>query len=75
MELFCCIFENNQFYHDKLLKYFIVYSDDFFWKTFDWFQNNFYHFDPLNTALFDLNRYYKSARVNEYQNYKLNMLK
>lgn len=33
-------------------------NDDDFWEVYDWFQQRFLESDPLNSGLFDLNRYY-----------------
>ena len=52
-------FENNEKYIDKIRKYTISRSDKEFWSYFDWFQNEFYKSDPVNSGLYDLNRYYK----------------
>jgi hypothetical protein len=51
-------FDNSDEYIKKLLKYFISRSDKRFWNTYDWFQNNFNKREPINSGLFDLNRYY-----------------
>ncbi len=45
-------------YKLKFKKYFVSRDDPNFWKTFDWFQNDFNESDPLNAGLLDLNRYY-----------------
>ena len=52
-------FDGSEVYKDKLAKYFIGRDDKEFWTHFDWFQNHFNKFDPLNAGLYDLNRYYK----------------
>jgi hypothetical protein len=54
-------YENNDFYNNKIKKYFISRSNENFWETFDWFQNNFDEQEPLESGLYDLNRYYKRA--------------
>jgi hypothetical protein len=51
-------FDNSDEYIKKLLKYFISRSDKRFWSTYDWFQNDFNKREPINSGLFDLNRYY-----------------
>jgi len=53
-------FEDNDIYIDKLKKYAISRSNKDFWKYFDWFQERFYADDPLNSGLYDLNRYYRT---------------
>lgn len=42
----------------KANKYFIGRSDERFWDTFDWFQENFNKAEPIESGLYDLNRYY-----------------
>jgi hypothetical protein len=51
-------FDNSDRYKAKIKKYFISRSDKKFWETFDWFQNNFNEKDPIQSGLYDLNRYY-----------------
>ena len=51
-------FDGTLEYKLKFKKYFISRDDPDFWKTFDWFQNDFNKSDPVNAGLFDLNRYY-----------------
>ena len=54
-------FDGSDKYKVKFKKYFISRDDPDFWKTFDWFQNDFNRKDPVNAGLFDLNRYYDRA--------------
>jgi hypothetical protein len=51
-------FDGSAKYNAKLDKYFIGRSDEKFWETFDWFQNDFNKKNPVNAGLYDLNRYY-----------------
>ncbi len=51
-------YDRSEKYNNKIRKYFISRSNKDFWKTFDWFQNNFNESDPLNAGLYDLNRYF-----------------
>ncbi len=32
-----------------------------FWETYDWFQEYFNKDEPINAALYDLNRYHQRA--------------
>ena len=41
----------------RLKKYFVSRSDKNFWKTYDWFQNDFDNSQPIESGLYDLNRY------------------
>jgi Fatty acid cis/trans isomerase (CTI) len=45
----------------KLSKFFINRNHKDFWKIYDWFQNKFDKNDPIESGLFDLNRYYKKS--------------
>jgi hypothetical protein len=51
-------FNGSDEYKNRLKKYFIPRNSPKFWSTFDWFQNHFNESDPVNSALYDLNRYY-----------------
>ena len=51
-------YDGSDTYKKKIAKYFISRSSKEFWETFDWFQNDFNHADPLHAGLYDLNRYY-----------------
>ena len=51
-------FDASDKYKKRFFKYFIRRSDDRFWKTFDWFQENFNRAEPVKSGLYDLNRYY-----------------
>jgi len=42
-------------------KYFVSRADSRFWETFDWFQDHFNKADPLESGLYDLNRYYRKV--------------
>jgi len=54
-------FDDSEAYKAKARRYFISRSNPDFWKTYDWFQANFYESDPVRAGLYDLNRYYKRA--------------
>jgi hypothetical protein len=54
-------FDGSEAYEAKLDKYGINRSDPLFWETYDWFQQQLDEMDPLNTGLYDLNRYYPVA--------------
>ncbi len=44
----------------RMKKYFISRSDKDFWKVYDWFQAHFDAAEPVNSGLYDLNRYARS---------------
>ena len=44
----------------RMKKYFISRSDKDFWKVYDWFQAYFDAAEPVNSGLYDLNRYARS---------------
>ena len=46
----------------RLNSYGINRADDRFWETYDWFQARFLADEPLTGGLFDLNRYYYTAK-------------
>jgi hypothetical protein len=46
----------------RLAKYGINRADERFWDTYDWFQKRFQEDEPVHGGLFDLNRYYHTAR-------------
>ncbi|MDA3945288.1 MAG: fatty acid cis/trans isomerase [Helicobacteraceae bacterium] len=48
-------------YVAKLLNYGVVRNDLDFWKHFDWFQEHFYKAEPVQSGMYDLNRYYYRA--------------
>ncbi|PKN36629.1 MAG: peptidylprolyl isomerase [Deltaproteobacteria bacterium HGW-Deltaproteobacteria-2] len=47
---------------DRLAKYGVNRAEDRLWDTYDWFQKRFYEDEPVNSGLFDLNRYYYLAK-------------
>ncbi len=51
-------FDGSDEYIYRLHKYHVGRSDEKFWETFDWFQNNFNKTQPIESGLYDLNRYY-----------------
>ena len=48
-------------YIDKLLHYGVARNDIDFWKHYDWFQDDFYKAEPIESGMYDLNRYYYRA--------------
>lgn len=58
-------FDNSELYANKLRKYAISRSNKDFWTYYDWFQERFYEADPLNSGLYDLNRYYRKPWDNK----------
>lgn len=54
-------YEDNEKYQQKITKYFISRSNPKFWKTFDWFQENFEKTSPVEAGLYDLNRYNENS--------------
>ena len=54
-------YDGSPDYYAKLLKYGINRSDPDFWQTYDWFQGWLDENHPLETGLYDLNRYYAEA--------------
>jgi len=51
-------FSLNDYYKAKFNKYFIHRWNKNFWSTYEWFQNNFNKREPIESGLYDLNRYY-----------------
>jgi hypothetical protein len=47
---------------ERLAKYGVNRADDRLWETYDWFQKRFNEDEPVRGGLFDLNRYYTTAR-------------
>ncbi len=45
-------------YNQRIQKYIVRRGDSRFWKTFDWFQNDFNEKQGTEAGLYDLNRYY-----------------
>jgi hypothetical protein len=50
-------YDGSKDYNQKIVKYFVSRSDPKFWETFDWFQKHFDKKEPLQSGLYDLNRY------------------
>ena len=48
--------------YERLAKYGVNRAEDRLWDTYDWFQKRFYEDEPVNSGLFDLNRYYYLAQ-------------
>ena len=45
----------------ELEKYAILRSDPKFWESYDWFQKRFNVDEPIESGIFDLNRYYPNS--------------
>ena len=54
-------FEPNEYYFKKIQKFTISRDDKNFWKVYDWFQDEFYKTKPIESGLYDLNRYYRDV--------------
>ena len=52
-------FDSSERDNKRFAKYFIPRSSRKFWQTYDWFQNDFNKKEPVESGLFDLNRYYR----------------
>jgi len=55
-------FEGSPLDLQRLAKYGINRADERLWETYDWFQQRFNEDEPVRGGLFDLNRYYYTAR-------------
>jgi len=51
-------FDASKKCQERFSKYFIRRNNPQFWENFDWFQNHFNNLDPIQSGLYDLNRYY-----------------
>jgi hypothetical protein len=47
---------------ERLKKYGVNRADERLWETYDWFQERFNKDEPVRSGLFDLNRYFYTAR-------------
>ena len=54
-------YEDTPAYRDRLLHYGVARNDLDFWKEYDWFQAYFDAKEPLQSGMYDLNRYYYKA--------------
>ncbi|WP_321314740.1 fatty acid cis/trans isomerase [Halarcobacter sp.] len=45
----------------RLSKFFVNRNNKNFWEVYDWFQNRFNESNPIESGLFDLNRYYQKG--------------
>jgi len=54
-------YEDTPEYIGKLLHYGVERSDIDFWEHYDWFQKEFDRAEPIQSGLYDLNRYYYRA--------------
>ena len=50
--------DKDELYMQKFRKYAISRNDKDFWKHYDWFQKKFDKDQPIQSGLYDLNRYY-----------------
>jgi hypothetical protein len=55
-------FKKSEGDRQRIAKYGVNRSDERFWETYDWFQKRFQEDEPVNSGLFDLNRYFHKAR-------------
>jgi hypothetical protein len=55
-------FEKSPKDQERLAKYGINRADERFWEAYDWFQKRSQEDEPVHSGLFDLNRYYHTAR-------------
>ena len=46
---------------DRFISYGVNRSNEKFWEEYDWFQQQFIKEEPVQSGLFDLNRYYPTA--------------
>ena len=53
--------EKDQKIRTDLLKLGINRSNENFWQEYDWFQHTFNQENPLESGLYDLNRYHHNA--------------
>ena len=54
-------YEDTPEYIGKLLHYGVARNDIDFWEHYDWFQEHFYKEQPVESGMYDLNRYYYRA--------------
>ena len=54
-------YQDTPEYIAKLLHYGVARNDIDFWDDYDWFQEKFYKSAPVQSGLYDLNRYYYRA--------------
>ena len=54
-------YEDTPEYIGKMLHYGIARNDIDFWEQYDWFQEYFYKSEPIESGMYDLNRYYYRA--------------
>jgi hypothetical protein len=58
-------YDDSPSYRARARRYAVNRSDPEFWQTYDWFQNWLDENEPLESGLYDLNRYYSEARGDE----------
>jgi hypothetical protein len=58
-------YDGSEPYKAKLNKYGINRTNENFWEVFDAFQENFNKSEPIESGLYDLNRYYNKATEND----------
>lgn len=54
-------YDDSDAYRRKLLSLIVTREKEGFWQTYDWFQDRFDMRHPIQSGLFDLNRYYYHA--------------
>jgi len=54
-------YEDTPEYMQKVMHYGVPRSDPDFWEHYDWFQEHFNAAQPIQSGLYDLNRYYYRA--------------
>lgn len=54
-------YDGSDIYVKKIMKYGINRANSNFWEEYDWFQSNFNKQEPIESGLYDLNRYYHLA--------------
>lgn len=54
-------YQDTPEYIAKILSYGVARNDIDFWDHYDWFQEHFYEAEPVQSGMYDLNRYYYRA--------------
>lgn len=54
-------YQDTPEYISKILSYGVARNDIDFWTHYDWFQEHFYKAEPVQSGMYDLNRYYYRA--------------
>jgi hypothetical protein len=58
-------YDDSPAYRTRARRYAVNRSDPEFWQTYDWLPNWLDENEPLESGLYDLNRYYSEARGDE----------